>query len=127
MIKHLCNKTVIRMTAYQKYNYKTKGYCKAWDPTMSITAYFTGLDRFQISLDDRGISTSIKEKTMATGACMRKSEMFTKDQMVVWKNKPTANQTWDNLKTCFTEKWLARRQYLAAMACRNPILHRTIR
>jgi hypothetical protein len=68
MIKHLRDKTAIKMTTSQKYNYEIKGYRKSWDPTMSITAYFTGLDRFQISLDDRGILTSIKEKTMAVGA-----------------------------------------------------------
>jgi hypothetical protein len=67
-IKHLRNETAIKMTTSQKYDYKTKGYRKAWDPTMSITAYVTGLDRFQIFLDDHGISSSIKEKTMAAGA-----------------------------------------------------------
>jgi hypothetical protein len=36
------------MTTSQKYDYKTEGYKKPWDPTMSITAYFTGLDKFQI-------------------------------------------------------------------------------
>jgi hypothetical protein len=41
---------------------------------------------------------------------MWESEMFTKDQMVAWENKPTANQMWDNLQTYFTEKWLERRQ-----------------
>jgi hypothetical protein len=35
---------------------------------------------------------------------MWKSEMFTKDQMVAWENKPTADQMWDNLQTYFTEK-----------------------
>jgi hypothetical protein len=83
---------------------------------MSITAYFTGLDRFMISLNDRGILTSVEEKTMAAGARMWENEMFTKDQMVAWENKPTANQTWANLQTYFTEKWLKRRQYLAATA-----------
>jgi hypothetical protein len=34
------------MTTSLKYNYKTEGYLKAWDSTMSITAYFTGLNRF---------------------------------------------------------------------------------
>jgi hypothetical protein len=47
---------------------------------------------------------------------MWENEMFTKDQMVAWENKPTADQMWDNLKSYFTEKWLKRRQYLAAMA-----------
>ncbi len=60
MIKHLRNKTAIKMTTSQKYDYKTEGYCKSWDPTMSITAYFTGLDRFMISLNNRGIATSVK-------------------------------------------------------------------
>jgi hypothetical protein len=60
MIKHLRNKTAIKMTTSQKYDYKTKGYRKAWDPTIRITAYFTGLDRFQISLDDCGILTGIE-------------------------------------------------------------------
>jgi hypothetical protein len=116
MIKHLYDKTEIKMTTSQKYKYKTEGYRTAWDPTMSITAYFTGLDRFQISLDDRGILTSIEEKTMVAGAHMWESKMFTEDQMVAWENKPTADQTWDNLQTYFTEKWLKRRQYLPAMA-----------
>jgi hypothetical protein len=116
MIKHLRNKAAIKMTTSQKYDYKTKGHSKAWDPTMSITAYFTGLDRFQIPLDDRGILTSVKEKTMAARARMWESKMFTEDQMVVWENKPTANQTWDNVHTYFMEKWLERCQILAATA-----------
>jgi hypothetical protein len=53
---------------------------------------------------------------MVAGACSWKSEMFTKDQMVLWENKRTANQTWDNLQTYFREKWLERHQYFAAMA-----------
>jgi hypothetical protein len=116
MIKHLHDKTAIRMTTFQKYDYKTEGYRKAWDPTTSIKAYFTDLNRFQISLDDRGISTSIKEKTMAAGACIWESEMFTEDQMVAWENKPIADQMWDNLQTYFMENWLKGHQYLAATA-----------
>ncbi len=116
MIKHLCNKTVIKMITSQKYDYKTNGYRKAWDPTMSITAYFTGLNRFPISLDDHGILTSVEEKMMAAGAQMWEREMFTKDQMVAWENKPTADQTWDSLQTHFMEKWLEGRQYSAATA-----------
>ena len=36
--------------------------------------------------------------------------------MVAWENRPAVNQTWTNLQTYFTDKWLERRQYLAAMA-----------
>jgi hypothetical protein len=41
---------------------------------------------------------------MAAGARMWESEMFTKDQMVAWENKPAAQQTWQLLQDYFTEK-----------------------
>jgi hypothetical protein len=71
---------------------------------MSITAYFTGLDRFRISLTDRGIWTSIEEKTMEVGARMWESEIFMEDQIVAWENIPAVDQRWTNLQTYFTEK-----------------------
>ena len=82
MIDHLRLKMAIRMTTTQKFKYKTNGYNTPWDPTMSITAYFTQLDRFQVSLGDRDITTSEQEKTMAAGVQMWQSEMFMEDQMV---------------------------------------------
>jgi hypothetical protein len=75
MILHLWEKMAIKMTTLQKFKYKAKGYGKQWDPTTSITAYFTGLDKFCTSLADHGISTSIKEMTMVVGARMWESEM----------------------------------------------------
>jgi hypothetical protein len=47
MIQHLCEKRAIKMTTSQKFEYKAEGYGKQWDPTTSITAYFTGLNKFQ--------------------------------------------------------------------------------
>jgi hypothetical protein len=116
MILHLQEKMAIKMTTSQKYEYKAEGYAKQWDPTTSITAYFMGLDKFWNSLADCGISTSIKEMTMAAGARLWESEMFTEYQMVAWENKPAAQQTWQALQDFFTEKWLERRQYSQAMA-----------
>jgi hypothetical protein len=55
MIEHLC------LTA-QKYEYKTNRYNTPWEPTTIITAYFTLLDCFQVSLNNRGIATSEEEK-----------------------------------------------------------------
>ncbi len=97
MILHLQEKTAIKMTTSQKFKYKTKGCGKQWDPTTSITAYFTGLNKFCTSLADQGIATSVEEMTMAAGARMWESKMFTKDQMVAWENKPAAQQTWQAL------------------------------
>jgi hypothetical protein len=42
IITHLREKTAIKMTTSQKYDYETEGYKKPWDPMTSITAYFTG-------------------------------------------------------------------------------------
>jgi hypothetical protein len=104
------------MTTSQKFEYKSKGYAKQWDPTSSITTYFTGLDKFCTSLADRGISTSVDEMMMAARSQMWESEMFTEDQMAAWENKPAAQQTWQALQDYFTEKWLERRQYSQATA-----------
>jgi hypothetical protein len=106
MIDHLRLKMAIKMTTVQKHEYRTTGYNNPWDPTTSITAYFTQLDRFQVSLGDRGIATSEEEKTMAAGAQMWNSKMFTEDQMVAWENKTMAQQTWAALQTYLTDKWL---------------------
>jgi hypothetical protein len=46
MILHLQDKAAIKMTTSRKFEYKAEGYGKQWDPTTSITAYFTGLDKF---------------------------------------------------------------------------------
>ncbi len=83
---------------------------------MSLTAYFSLLNCFQVSLGDRGITTSNEEKTMAAGAQMWHLEMFTEDQMVVWENRGAMAQTWAALQTYFTEKWLELKQYLATTA-----------
>jgi hypothetical protein len=113
---HLRLKTAIRMTTAQKFEYKTNGYNTPWDPTTSITAYFTQLNCFQVSLGDRDIATSEQERTMAAGAQMWQSEMFTEDQMVAWENRTSAMQTWTALQTYFTEKWLEQKQYSATTA-----------
>ncbi len=46
MILHLQEKTAIKITTSQKFEYKAEGYGKQWDLTTSITAYFTSLDKF---------------------------------------------------------------------------------
>ena len=58
------------MTTLQKFEYKAEGYGKQWDPTTSIMAYFTGLNKFCTSLADCGILMSVEEMTMAAGARM---------------------------------------------------------
>jgi hypothetical protein len=92
------------------------GYNNSWDPTTSITAYFTQLNRFQVSLSDCGIAMSKAEKTMVAGAQMWQREMFTEDQMVAWENKPVVQQTWAALQAYFTKKGLERKQYSAMTA-----------
>ena len=113
MIHHLRLKTAIKMTTAQKHEYRTTGYNNLWVPTTSITAYFTQLNRFQVSLGDHRIATSKEEITMVAGVQMWNSEMFTEDQMVAWDTKTVAQQTWAALQTYFTDKWLERNQFSA--------------
>ncbi len=47
---------------------------------------------------------------------MWQSKMFTEDQMAAWEIKTAAQQTWAELQTYFTEKWLECKQYSATMA-----------
>jgi hypothetical protein len=115
IIDHLSQKTAIKMTTAQKHEYKATGYNNPWETT-SITAYFMQLDRFQVSLGNRGIATSDAEKTMAAGAQMWQREMFTEDQMATWESKTATQQTWAELQTYFTEKWLEHKQYSARRA-----------
>ncbi len=116
MIDPLRLKTAIKMTTAQKHEYKTMGYNNSWDPTTSITAYFMQLNRFQVSLGNRGIAMSEAKKTMAAGAQMWQSKILTEDQMVTWENKPAAQKTWAALQTYFTKKWLERKQYSVTTA-----------
>ncbi len=116
MIQHLREKTAIKITTSQKFEYKAEGYGKQWDPTTSMTAYFTGLGKFQTSLTNRGMATSIEEMTIVAGTGMWESRMFTKDKMVAWENKTAAQQTWQNLQDYYTEKLLEQRQYSQATA-----------
>ena len=83
MINRLCLKTAIKIMTAQKHKYKTIGYNNPWDPTTSITTYFTQLNQFEVSLSDCGIVTSKAEKMMAAGAQLWQSEKFTEDQMVM--------------------------------------------
>jgi hypothetical protein len=47
---------------------------------------------------------------------MWQSKMFTGDQIVVWENKTAKQQTWVELQTYFTKKWLECKQFSATMA-----------
>ena len=65
---------------------------------------------------------------MAAGAQMWQSEMFTEDQMVTWENRTSATQTWTELQTYFTEKWLEQKQETTKADCRvvQIVEHQTV-
>ncbi len=116
MINRLHLKMAIKMTTVQKHKHKkTTEYNNPWDPTTSITAYFTQLNQFQVSLGDCGIATSDDKKTMVAGAQMWHSKMFMEDQIVAWETKTAVQQTLVELQTGFTKKCLECKQYSAMM------------
>ena len=81
------------MTKAQKQEYRiTTGYNNPWNPTTSITPYFTQLDRFQVLLGNRGIATSEEEKIMRAGVQMWNSKCSQKTRWLHGKTKRGARK-----------------------------------
>jgi len=74
MIDHLHLKMAIKMTTAQKHEYRTTGYNNPWDPTTSITTYFTHLDRFHVpNTNTFAIDPSLLS-TIRVGCCVLLSD-----------------------------------------------------
>jgi hypothetical protein len=92
MTLHLREKMAIKMTTSKKFEYKAEGYGKQWNPTTSITAYFTGLDKFRTSLADQGIATSVEEMTMAAGARCGKARCSPRTEWLLGRTSLPCNK-----------------------------------
>ena len=92
MINHLRLKTAIKMTTPQKHEYRTTGYNNPWDPTTSITAYFTQLDRFQVSLGNHRIATSKEEKRWQRERKCGTEKCLQKTRWLHGKTRPRRNK-----------------------------------
>ena len=76
-----------------------------------MQAYFANMDRFELTLPDRGLDVPTGRKVLAVGATMWDSGQLTSKQMSAWENKVAADKTWTNIKDYFTQQWQEQQAY----------------
>ena len=118
MIKHLRDKTCIKMTTLEKDRFKRQGYEAQWDVTKNIELYWKALDQHTIRLASRGITTSEDEKVTAAVARMWESGFFTEEKLIEWEKKDGDDQTWAAVQTYFGGLYHDHKQYSKATAKR---------
>ena len=116
LFTHLYDKTAEKMTEKDKQEYLNEGYATKWDGSNDLQAYFAILDRFELTLPDRGLDVPTGRKVLAVGAMMWDSGQFTSKQMSTWENKAAADKTWPNIKDYFTQQWQEQQAYNKMMA-----------
>jgi hypothetical protein len=70
MIKHLRDKTAVKMTTLNKTTYKNEGYARPRDPTTSISTYFKRINNFARLLKERMIDGHNNAKKMGVAVSM---------------------------------------------------------
>ena len=111
MFTHLYDKTAEMMTMKDKQDYLNEGYATVWDGSADLQAYFASIERFELTLPDRGLDVPTGRNVLAVGAMMWDSGQFTSKQMHKWENKTAALKTWDNIKAYFTQQWQEQQAY----------------
>ena len=99
IMKHLRDKSCVKMTTMEKDTFKRSKYLTKWDTTECITNYWKHLDELTTKLEERNIATSDEEKVMAAVSRMWELESFTDKNLIKWGKKEAADQTWANVKT----------------------------
>jgi hypothetical protein len=108
---HLYDKTAEMMTMKDKQDYLNEGYAVVWDGSGDMQAYFANIQRFELTLPDRGLDVPTGRNVLAVSAMMWDSGQFTSKQMHKWENKAAADKTWDNIKAYFTQQWQEQQAY----------------
>ena len=116
MIKHLRDKTCVKMTTLEKDRFKRQGYEAEWDVTKNIAVYWKLLDDHTIHLKNRKIKTSDEEKVTAAVARMWESGFFTEEALIKWEKRDSDDQEWDDVQEYFGELYHDHKQFSKATA-----------
>ena len=110
MLKHL-EQQCLALTARDKKT-KMKDVNIPWDRDDDIETYFVKADKLEEDLQDNyGIEWSTSIKITQVEDEMYRSNMFAKEELMTWEEKPMANKTWVHLRTYFKYRWTATMQY----------------
>ena len=110
MLKHL-EQQCLALTARDKKT-KMKDVNIPWYRDDDIETYFVKADKLEEDLQDNyGIEWSTSIKITQVEDEMYRSNMFAKEELMTWEEKPMANKTWFHLQTHFKDRWSATMQY----------------
>ena len=85
MMKHLRDKSCVKMTTMEKDTFKRSKYLTKWDTTEFITDYWKHLDELTTKLGERNIATSEEKKVMVAVARMWESKFFMDGNLIKWE------------------------------------------
>ena len=104
MVEHL-EQQCLALTARHKKK-KMQDVNIPWDRDNDIKTYFFEADKLEEDLQDHyGIEWPTIMKITQAEDEMYRSNMFTKEELITWEEKPMADKTWFHLRTYFKDRW----------------------
>ena len=82
IMKHLGDKSCVKMTTMEKEMFKRIKYLTKWDTTECITNYWKQLDEMTMKLGERNIATRDEGKVIAVLARIWELEFFTDKHLI---------------------------------------------
>ena len=110
MLEHL-EQQCLALTARDKKT-KMKDVNIPWDRDDDIETYFVKADKLEEYLQDNyGIKWPTSMKITQAEDEMYRSNMFSKEELMTWEEKPMADKTWVHLRMYFKDRWTAKVRY----------------
>ena len=101
----------LALTARDKKT-KMKDVNLPWDRDDDIETYFVKAEKLEEDLQDNyGIEWPTSMKITQAEDEMYRSNMFSKEELMAWEEKPRADKTWVHLRTYFKYRWTVTIRY----------------
>ena len=83
-----------------------------WDRDNDIETYFLKAIKLEKDLEENyGIEWPTSMKITQAENEMYRSNIFTKEELMTWEEKPISEKTWVHLQTYFKYRWTATMRY----------------
>ena len=110
MLDHL-GQQCLALTARDKKT-KMKNVNIPWDRDDDIETYFVKDDKLEEYFQDNyGIECPTSMKITQAEDEMYRSNMFSKEELITWEEKPMSDKTWVHLRTYFKDRCTAAMRY----------------
>ena len=110
MLDHL-EQQCLALTVRDKKT-KMKDVNLPWNRDYDIETYFVKTDKLEEYLQENyGIEWPTSTKITQAEDEMYRSNMFSKEKLMAWEEKPRADKTWVHLQTYLKDRWNVKIQY----------------